>query len=270
MVLTAEHLSAGAELEVPSGISIFKFPNKLTLVTLSEIALRDCTQPSPGSGTTGTSTVSSNTADGENGQSIGLYPVGSVGPTPTNPTTATAITTTATISLASSGPRTQEPGPSITRSASAPTAPRPVIQVASTSGNSGSQKPRLRRTMSRTEAIRNYIRRETAQFFGVDEESEALERQRWLDRRRRMASRKYGALVPEHRPPDPDITRDVPDTTDVPEGVTLRRWQQPVRRKDSVARMTLSGLHYVVEVSPPFFSLPRRITNSRANIAALL
>lgn len=32
-----------------------------------------------------------------------------------------------------------------------------------------------------------------------------------------MASRKYGALVPEHRPPDPDITRDVPDTTDVPE-----------------------------------------------------
>ncbi|XP_043521580.1 uncharacterized protein LOC122534726, partial [Frieseomelitta varia] len=221
-------------------------------------------QPSPGSGTTGTSTVSSNTADGENGQSIGLYPVGSVGPTPTNPTTATAITTTATISLATSGPRTQEPGPSITRSASAPTAPRPVIQVASTSSNPGSQKPRLRRTMSRTEAIRNYIRRETAQFFGVDEESEALERQRWLDRRRRMASRKYGALVPEHRPPDPDITRDVPDTTDVPEGVTLRRWQQPVRRKDSVARMTLSGLHYVVEVSPPFFlSLPRRITNQQ-------
>jgi len=146
---------------------------------------------------------------------------------------------------------------------------------------------------------RSYIRRETAQFFGVDEKSEALEKQRWLDRRRRMASRKYGALVAEHRPPDPDITRDVPDTTETPEvsalrprdtcdsnmltrsmitannswsmtlqprdteladyiwddffvftqGVTLRRWQQPVRRKDSVARMTLSGLHYIVEVS---------------------
>nr|XP_012144494.1 PREDICTED: inactive rhomboid protein 1 isoform X3 [Megachile rotundata] len=204
-------------------------------------------QPSPGSGTTGTSTVSTNAPDTENGQSISLYPVGSVGQTPTDPTTATPNTTTTTIPLASActvaGTAT---GTNITRSISAPSAPRPVVQVTS-SASSASQKPRLRRTMSRTEAIKNYIRRETAQFFGVDEESETIERQRWLDRRRRMASRKYGALVPEHRPPDPDITRDVPDTTDVPEGVTLRRWQQPVRRKDSVARMTLSGLHYVVE-----------------------
>ncbi|CAK9816920.1 Inactive rhomboid protein 1 [Anthophora quadrimaculata] len=205
-------------------------------------------QPSPGSGTTGTSTVSSSAPDGENGQSISLYPVGSVGPTSTDPTTATPITTTATIPMATSGTVAgTATGTNIIRSVSAPSAPRPVVQVASCSSNPGGQKPRLRRTMSRTEAIRNYIRRETAQFFGVDEESEAVERQRWLDRRRRMASRKYGALVPEHRPPDPDITRDVPDTTEVPEGVTLRRWQQPVRRKDSVARMTLSGLHYVVE-----------------------
>ncbi|CAK9802066.1 Inactive rhomboid protein 1 [Anthophora plagiata] len=205
-------------------------------------------QPSPGSGTTGTSTVSSSAPDGENGQSISLYPVGSVGPTSTDPTTATPITTTATIPIATSGTVAgTATGTNITRSVSAPSAPRPVVQVASCSSNPGGQKPRLRRTMSRTEAIRNYIRRETAQFFGVDEESETVERQRWLDRRRRMASRKYGALVPEHRPPDPDITRDVPDTTEVPEGVTLRRWQQPVRRKDSVARMTLSGLHYVVE-----------------------
>ncbi|KAJ8667386.1 hypothetical protein QAD02_009048, partial [Eretmocerus hayati] len=29
--------------------------------------------------------------------------------------------------------------------------------------------------------------------------------------------------------------------------VTLRKWQRPVRRKDSVARMTLSGLQYVVD-----------------------
>ncbi|XP_026671584.1 inactive rhomboid protein 1 isoform X2 [Ceratina calcarata] len=216
---------------------------------LPSIPTQSAWQPSPGSGTTGTSTVSSTAPDGENGQSIGLYPVGSVGPTPTDSTAATPITTTATIPMTTAGTvaATAAAGPSIARSASAPTAPRPVVQLASTSSNPGPQKPRLRRTMSRTEAIRNYIRRETAQFFGVDEESETVERQRWLDRRRRMASRKYGALVPEHRPPDPDITRDVPDTTDVPEGVTLRRWQQPVRRKDSVARMTLSGLHYVVE-----------------------
>ncbi|XP_031837323.1 rhomboid-5 isoform X2 [Nomia melanderi] len=205
-------------------------------------------QPSPGSGTTGTSTVSSSAPDVENGQSISLYPVGSAGPAPTDPAAVTPITTTAAMPLATAGTVAGSgTGPSITRSASAPTAPRPLVQVTSSASTPGSQRPRLRRNMSRTEAIRNYIKRETAQFFGVDEESESAERQRWLDRRRRMASRKYGALVPEHRPPDPDITRDVPDTTDLPEGVTLRRWQQPVRRKDSVARMTLSGLHYVVE-----------------------
>lgn len=61
----------------------------------------------------------------------------------------------------------------------------------------------------------SYIKRETATFFGVDEESEAAEKQKWLDRRRRMASRKYGALLPEYRPSDPDITKDVPDSTEV-------------------------------------------------------
>ncbi|XP_076650881.1 rhomboid-5 isoform X3 [Halictus rubicundus] len=216
---------------------------------LPSIPTQSSWQPSPGSGTTGTSTVSSNGPDGENGQSISLYPVGSSGPPQADPAAVTPITTTATMSMVTPGTVAESgTGPSITRSVSAPTAPKPHVQVTSSASNPGTQRPRLRRNMSRTEAIRNYIKRETAQFFGVDEESETAERQRWLDRRRRMASRKYGALVPEHRPPDPDITRDVPDTTDLPEqGVTLRRWQQPVRRKDSVARMTLSGLHYVVE-----------------------
>ncbi|XP_025993917.2 inactive rhomboid protein 1 isoform X1 [Solenopsis invicta] len=202
-------------------------------------------QPSPSSGTTGTSTVSSTTGEGDTAQSIGMYPVGVA--TSSAATTATPVTTaSATVPLATSGVVSGSVG--IARSVSAPSAPRPVVQISSSSASaSAAQRPRLRRNQSRTEAIRNYIKRETAQFFGVDEESEALEKQRWLDRRRRMASRKYGALVPEHRPPDPDITRDVPDTTETPEGVTLRRWQQPVRRKDSVARMTLSGLHYIVE-----------------------
>ncbi|XP_078034228.1 rhomboid-5 [Augochlora pura] len=215
---------------------------------LPSIPTQTSWQPSPGSGTTGTSTVSSNGPDAENGQSISLYPVGSSGPSQADPVPVTPVTTTATMPMVTPGTVTGSgSGPNISRSASAPSAPKPHVQITSSASNPGSQRPRLRRNMSRTEAVRNYIKRETAQFFGVDEESETAERQRWLDRRRRMASRKYGALVPEHRPPDPDITRDVPDTTDLPEGVTLRRWQQPVRRKDSVARMTLSGLHYVVE-----------------------
>ncbi|XP_028048606.1 inactive rhomboid protein 1 isoform X4 [Monomorium pharaonis] len=203
-------------------------------------------QPSPSSGTTGTSTVSSTTGEGDTAQSIGMYPVGVA--TSSTVTTAMPVTTASTtVPLITSGVTAGSAG--IARSVSAPSAPqRPVVQISSSSAStSAAQRPRLKRTQSRTEAIRNYIKRETAQFFGVDEESEASEKQRWLDRRRRMASRKYGALVPEHRPPDPDITRDVPDTTETPEGVTLRRWQQPERRKDSVARMTLLGLHYIVD-----------------------
>ncbi|KAK0079714.1 hypothetical protein PV325_000895 [Microctonus aethiopoides] len=216
-------------------------------------------QQSPSSGTTGTSTLSSSGPDGESAQSIGMYAVGSSSgnatsenPSSSNvPTISPSVPSSSNVNNASS----TIAGLSITRSASAPAGPRPGIQACagtSSAASSSNPRPRLRRNMSRTEAIKNYIKRETATFFGVDEETEALEKQRWLDRRRRMASRKYGALNPEHKPPDPDITRDVPDSTEIPENVTLRRWQQPVRRKESVARMTLSGLHYMVEPQHKF------------------
>ncbi|XP_011502728.1 PREDICTED: uncharacterized protein LOC105366102 [Ceratosolen solmsi marchali] len=135
----------------------------------------------------------------------------------------------------------------ITRSVSAPVGSRPEISSTSSNTTTVGQRSRLYRNQSRTEAIKNYIKRETATFFGVNEESEAVEKQKWLDRRRRMALRKYGTLLPQYRPPDPDITKDVPDSMEIPDSVTLRKWQRPVRRKDSVARMTLSGLQYMVD-----------------------
>ncbi|XP_057323391.1 inactive rhomboid protein 1 isoform X2 [Microplitis mediator] len=208
-------------------------------------------QQSPNSGTTGTSTISSSGTEVENVQSISMYPVGgssAIGSSENPTSTVLTIVPSVPSAITASSIGTSELA--ITRSASAPAGPRPTIQPStsvSTTATSTNQRPKLRRNMSRTEAIRNYIKKETATFFGVDEETEALEKQRWFDRRRRMASRKYGALHPEHKPPDPDITRDVPDSTEVPEDVVLRRWQQPVRRKDSVVRMTLSGLHYMVE-----------------------
>lgn len=51
------------------------------------------------------------------------------------------------------------------------------------------ERPKLERTVSRKEAIKNYIKKETANFFGVDEENEADQQVRWLDRRKRLASR---------------------------------------------------------------------------------
>lgn len=50
-------------------------------------------------------------------------------------------------------------------------------------------RPNLARSMSRKEIIKNYLKKETATFFGVDEENEEKEQRIWLDRRIRMASR---------------------------------------------------------------------------------
>jgi hypothetical protein len=45
------------------------------------------------------------------------------------------------------------------------------------------------------------IRRETAVFFGVEESSEEEQQARWLDRRKRLAIRKYGSLKEEYLSP---------------------------------------------------------------------
>ncbi|OXU25480.1 hypothetical protein TSAR_000272 [Trichomalopsis sarcophagae] len=213
-------------------------------------------QPSPNSATTNTSTVSSSCTDNDAApslynqqqqqqqqQQLQQQQQQSDSSTPT-PTTSSTATTNASASGAMGGSTVN-----IQRSVSAPAGPRPSCSSSATNSAAsvGAQRPRLRRNQSRTEAIKNYIKRETATFFGVDEESENAEKQKWLDRRRRMASRKYGALLPEYRPPDPDITKDVPDSMEVSDPVTLRKWQRPVRRKDSVARMTLSGIQYMVD-----------------------
>ncbi|KAL7307963.1 hypothetical protein TKK_0000054 [Trichogramma kaykai] len=236
-------------------------------------------QASPNSATTNSSSISdgSEQQQQQQQQSLNLYPVGqqqqsteSSSTTPTTSSTASTATCPAgsgnSSSNSSSQQQQQQHQPqsslqsNVQRSGSAPTGPRPQmlstgsntstasIPLPGTSQRQGNNDNRtLRRNQSRTEAIKNYIKRETATFFGVDEESEAAERQKWLDRRRRMASRKYGALLPEYKPPDPDITKDVPDALEVTDSVTLRKWQRPARTKDSVARMTLSGIQYLVD-----------------------
>ncbi|XP_025835911.1 inactive rhomboid protein 2 isoform X2 [Agrilus planipennis] len=129
------------------------------------------------------------------------------------------------------------------------------------------ERPKLERTMSRKDAIKNFIKRETATFFGVDEQTEQDQQMRWLDRRKRLASRTYGPLKdefqlppsgrtlrrpvsefpPSHAAPGtlhaerPDV---LPGPSDIPDGVHYPTAR--VRRKNSVARMTWDGISYVV------------------------
>ncbi|CAH1154376.1 unnamed protein product [Phaedon cochleariae] len=146
-----------------------------------------------------------------------------------------------------------------------------------------SEVPPLERSVSRRgEAIKRYIRKETANFFGVGEEEESGEQQlRWLDRRKRMACRTMGPLKDEYCTPTisrfsqhrrtvseagpgrgagpssreagqlatgrPDVLPgDSPDSTTGRVLPAAAEAGTSLRRKDSVARMTWDGLSYVV------------------------
>ncbi|KAL1497983.1 hypothetical protein ABEB36_008858 [Hypothenemus hampei] len=135
-------------------------------------------------------------------------------------------------------------------------------------------RPALNRSASRREIIKKYIRKEAANFFGVDEENEDEERKRWLDRRKRMASRALGPLKDEYAtlsyqtPRSPlnmrhrrAVSEAVPGSSFPSQRLGGRPDVLPgdrdvidgsgqsgigLRRKDSVARMTWDGLNYVV------------------------
>lgn len=59
----------------------------------------------------------------------------------------------------------------------------------------------------------SYIKRETAVFFGVHEGTEDSERARWLERRKRLCTRKYGQLRSEFQPLCPSAS--APSSTQV-------------------------------------------------------
>uniref|UniRef100_A0A6P7G5S4 Inactive rhomboid protein 1 n=1 Tax=Diabrotica virgifera virgifera TaxID=50390 RepID=A0A6P7G5S4_DIAVI len=170
------------------------------------------------------------------------------------------------------------PAPPAERPRPVPQAPQRPIGYSQSERLPNRERPTLNRQMSRKEVIKKYIRKETANFFGVDEEKEEEQKMRWYDRRRRMAYRTMGPLKEEyctpsisrfsqhHRrthseaapPPSqigsgqltterPDVLpgpSDIPDSTTVPPEPV--RTEPSLRRKDSVARMTWDGLSYVV------------------------
>lgn len=113
-------------------------------------------------------------------------------------------------------------------------------------------------------------------FFGLDEEFEESEKLKWLDRRKRLATRKYGELKNEYinsvnEIPTTQISQVLlefvnifvvniilmvmpifqPDvlqsSRDIDERDNATR-VQPLGRKPSVAKLALSGLSFVASV----------------------
>ncbi|CAK1547113.1 unnamed protein product [Leptosia nina] len=123
---------------------------------------------------------------------------------------------------------------------------------------------RLRR--AHTVAVRDYLKRETQTFFGVQKDNEREQRRLWHERRRRHAARTLGDLridlPPDYHPDDDDISmygasgaapreargrsRERPDVLPAPASLEPAPPLPPPPGKDSVARLTLTGLSYVV------------------------
>nr|XP_018913799.1 PREDICTED: inactive rhomboid protein 2 isoform X2 [Bemisia tabaci] len=109
------------------------------------------------------------------------------------------------------------------------------------------------RSTSKTDALKKFIKKETAIFFGVEEQSQESERLRWLDRRKRLAARKYGQLRSEYQPSNISVAR--PDVLLAGTGEQFNEndtvdannlGSTTLRRKPSVAKLTFNGVAYVV------------------------
>ncbi|KAI5723596.1 hypothetical protein M8J76_008494 [Diaphorina citri] len=114
---------------------------------------------------------------------------------------------------------------------------------------------RYAQPVSRTDAVKNFLKRETAVFFGVHEATEDLEKARWLDRRKRLAARKYGPLKHEYQrslsaytnvTQQPDVLPSLDEHDMGAESTGVSSLLNQDKNKPSVAKMTVEGVAYLV------------------------
>uniref|UniRef100_A0A182X0G4 Peptidase S54 rhomboid domain-containing protein n=1 Tax=Anopheles quadriannulatus TaxID=34691 RepID=A0A182X0G4_ANOQN len=131
--------------------------------------------------------------------------------------------------------------------------------------------------LTHKQRIKEYLRRSTSQFFGIDQLHDDYEQQKWEDRQKRFAIRRFGSLKDELPPngrgpsePSADVMHDHLTHSDRPDVLPAQSQDEPeteqnrrqrfnpyyrheggeeflVERKPSVSRMMLSGLVFVVQ-----------------------
>ncbi|CAH2037651.1 unnamed protein product, partial [Iphiclides podalirius] len=144
--------------------------------------------------------------------------------------------------------------------------PAPLVQPPPEPAPQPAQEDGVRLRRAHTVAVRDYLKRETQTFFGVQRDNEREQRRLWYERRRRHAARALGDLrldlPPDHHPDDDDISmygasgaapreargraQERPDVLPAPASLEESPPTLPPPGKDSVARLTLTGLSYVV------------------------
>lgn len=74
----------------------------------------------------------------------------------------------------------------------------PVSRQVSEQHNRGTVRSVVRGSIRRSKTVKEYLRKSTASFFGIDNETEQDSYLRWTERRRRLLSKKYGQLKKDH------------------------------------------------------------------------
>ncbi|XP_055628259.1 inactive rhomboid protein 1-like isoform X2 [Toxorhynchites rutilus septentrionalis] len=150
--------------------------------------------------------------------------------------------------------------------------PPPRLQPDSTPSTLQRNTQQIRTRLSHKQRIKEYIRRSTSQFFGVDVLNEEYEQQKWEDRQKRLAVRRFGplkedAVVSRVNEVHVDVLNDHSDRPDIlpaqsqdePETEQNRRQRfNPyyrhdgtdgfqIERKSSVSQMVAEGFVFVVQ-----------------------
>lgn len=111
---------------------------------------------------------------------------------------------------------------------------------------------RRRPKLSRSETIKRYVRKSTASFFGLDEESAPESCQRWTLRRKRLLSKRYGEIKEQYmRSKDWHLSHLQPLRVDDTQDSVVRRTAsaretaaEPFHR-DPVYKLTWDGLTFL-------------------------
>lgn len=127
-----------------------------------------------------------------------------------------------------------------------------AVAQAAAAADDDSVEVRRRPKLSRSETIKRYVRKNTASFFGLDEESAPESCQRWTLRRKRLLSKRYGEIKEQYmRSKDWHLSHLQPLRADDTQDAVVRRTvsarettAEPFHR-DPVYKMTWDGLAFL-------------------------
>ncbi|XP_077490182.1 rhomboid-5 isoform X2 [Amblyomma americanum] len=128
----------------------------------------------------------------------------------------------------------------------------PHAVAATSAADDDDVEVRGRPKLSRSETIKRYVRKSTASFFGLDEESAPESCQRWTLRRKRLLSKRYGEIKEQYmRSKDWHLSHLQPLRADDTQDAAVRRSASarettagPFHR-DPVYKMTWDGLTFL-------------------------